>query len=157
MSVKGSQKIIYRSPKKNVRRVWFNVNETFDSAGGNSALHTATDKETLMGYELDIVVWSEASWAAGNEAHCAWDIYVGNSGDYVAPNIGVSNLDQQESRDVVERRWEAVVEGSCYKYIIKSRTKRKLSKGQVVYLSYDMSGVIGEANIIWAGKLYIGD
>lgn len=143
-----------KKPKKQVRRVYFQQDHDFHTTQQNEEIFVADNKCTLMGYDLHIIVSSASGGGAG---FCQWEIYRTKT-SVPGTNSAAAQNDQEVSDDTVVRRREITPGGvSIYAYQIKSKGKRKLSKGEVLTLQFK-AAAIDAANIIAiSGILYIGE
>lgn len=155
MKKKMSEKVIVRTQRKDVRRINFSQGQTLNNTQQNFDLYTADGKETLMGMDLEVNVHGKSGLANDGAAH-NWHIII--DPEDASPSVPLGDfLDNEVKREEIEFHREIICISRQYRYEIKNKKKRKLSKGDVIKLSTKAS--VTEAatnNLVISGTLYIG-
>lgn len=150
-----SEKVIYKNKKLDVRRIEFHQDETNNNVQANYILHTATEKETLMGSKIKVSYQGAA--ASANTGTTAWKIYIADSGDPLTLTAA-DVLDGEVKREVVFTSREKGPDGQfVWNYRLETKQKRKISKGQVIYLSILAAAVNAAIVLDISGIMYIGE
>lgn len=148
--------IIYKNKKKEVRRIYVREAFFFHTTQQDAILHTATEKETIMGLDLVAKAYVSNAGLTNNYAVQEARIYVASNGAPVVCNIA-DVLDSETKSKEMERITLEVSDMIPDIETIKNKKKRKMSKGEVLYLSQIANAIEANARVIVSGYIYIGD
>lgn len=155
----ANQKVVYKTQRKDVRRVYFNENVAVTSGTNYYVIHTATEKSTLMGFELQIGHANAENTPTEDVARASVNIQVCPSGKYQAPLSSGAVLDSDLPTGVI-REFKHLIpdQPSCIMQPwYATKAKRKLAKGEIVYLGISFNKTHPVSEFICHGFIYIGE
>lgn len=149
--------IVYRNPKKTVRRDYLVDWATLNTTAYNVQVFVATDKCTIMGYDLRLKMISYEGTPAEDKRTNDWILYTADNEDVrVPPTDGTSGY-----LDAAVLDFGTLVipdqAGIADEYHNKSRQKRKLAKGDQLKISFVGSDVDIKCWYFFQMIFYIGD
>lgn len=149
--------VVYRNPKKEVHREWYFDDFLFNTTAYTMDLYTATDKCTIMGYELEIVMVNHENTPTEDERYNEWVLYVSSHASDVRtpPTDGGSGaMDKQ----VIDAGRQPLVDAQIITdtYEKKSRQKRKMNKGDILKLTAKQNATDVKCRIYVKAFIYIG-
>lgn len=155
----SNQKVIVRSPRKDVRRVSAHQWDVAWNTQQDYVLHTASEKETLMGFKIDVMVACMGA-LTGNFLNVTWGLMIKSAaGAITIPSV--VSLDKSLQPDYIILKSEMIPDGTnapvVYRYTIESKAKRKLAKGDTVIISAIAPTTEANANLNWNVLMYIGE